>query len=133
MRFSPESKHGANAGLGVARDLLEPIKKRFPGCTYADLYTLAGCVAIESMGGPRIEWRSGRSDAKDESSCPPDGSLPDASQGPPHVRCVFGRMGFNDREMVALIGAHAVGRCHKDRSGYDGPWTRAPTTFSNEV
>lgn len=133
MRFSPESNHGANAGLGVARDLLEPIKKKFPGCTYADLYTLAGCVAIESMGGPHIEWRAGRSDAKDESSCPPDGSLPDASKGPSHVRCVFGdRMGFNDREMVALIGAHALGRCHKDRSGYDGPWTRSPTTFSNE-
>jgi len=26
-------------------------------------------------------------------------------------------MGFNDREMVALIGAHAVGRCHENTSG----------------
>ena len=26
-----------NAGLHVARDLLEPIKQKFPGCTYADL------------------------------------------------------------------------------------------------
>lgn len=34
-------------------------------------------------------------------------------------------------EMVALIGAHALGRCHTDRSGYNGPWTNAPTTFSN--
>jgi len=133
MRFSPESNHGANAGLKIARDLLEPIKQRFPGCTYADLYTLAGCVAIEQMGGPQINWRPGRSDAKDESSCPPDGSLPDASQGPSHVRDVFAhRMGFSDRETVALIGAHALGRCHTDRSGYSGPWTRAPTTFSNE-
>jgi hypothetical protein len=40
--------------------------------------------------------------------------------------------GFNDREIVALIGAHALGRCYEDRSGYKGPWTRAPTTFSNE-
>jgi len=45
---------------------------------------------------------------------------------------VFYRMGFDDREIVALSGAHAVGRCHTDRSGFDGPWTRAPTTFSNE-
>jgi cytochrome c peroxidase len=40
-------------------------------------------------------------------------------------------MGFNDREIVALIGAHCLGRCHTDRSGYKGPWTRAPTTVSN--
>jgi cytochrome c peroxidase len=33
--------------------------------------------------------------------------------------------------MVALIGAHTLGRCHTDRSGYKGPWTNAPTTFSN--
>jgi cytochrome c peroxidase len=37
-------------------------------------------------------------------------------------------MGFNDREMVCLCGAHALGRCHTNASGYDGPWTRAPET-----
>jgi catalase (peroxidase I) len=34
-----------------------------------------------------------------------------------HIRDIFGRMGFNDKEAVALCGAHAVGRCHTDRSG----------------
>ena len=24
-----------------------------------------------------------------------------------------------------------MGRCHTDRSGFEGPWTNAPTTFSN--
>ena len=97
MRFSKESNHGANAGLQIARDLLEPIKKKYEGCTYADLYTLAGCVAIEAMGGPKIAWRNGRSDAKDESSCPPDGSLPDASQGQDHIRNIFYRMSVQHR------------------------------------
>jgi len=41
-------------------------------------------------------------------------------------------MGFNDKEIVVLSGGHALGRCHEDRSGYTGPWTNAPTTFSNE-
>lgn len=41
-------------------------------------------------------------------------------------------MGFSDREIVALLGAHALGRCHTDRSGYWGPWTFAENTFSNE-
>ena len=39
---------------------------------------------------------------------------------------------FNDQEIVALSGAHAVGRCHADRSGFDGPWQHSPTSFNNE-
>jgi len=42
-------------------------------------------------------------------------------------------MGLNDQEIVVLVGGgHTLGRCHKDRSTYVGPWTRAPTTVSNE-
>jgi catalase (peroxidase I) len=41
-------------------------------------------------------------------------------------------MGFNDQEIVALSGAHALGRCHADRSGFDGPWTFSPTTLTND-
>jgi cytochrome c peroxidase len=66
------------------------------------------------------------------SACAPDGNLPDALQGESHIRDIFYRMGLNDREIVALSGAHALGRCHTDRSGFSGPWSRAPTTFSNE-
>uniref|UniRef100_A0A7R9VR88 Cytochrome c peroxidase, mitochondrial n=2 Tax=Chlamydomonas euryale TaxID=1486919 RepID=A0A7R9VR88_9CHLO len=131
MRFSPECEHGANAGLAKAREILEPIKRRFPWITYADLWTLAGATAVEAMGGPVIPWRPGRIDKPDSSHCTPDGRLPSADKGAPHIRDVFGRMGFDDREMVALIGAHALGRCHADRSGYVNPWTNAPTTFSN--
>ena len=51
-----------------------------------------------------------------------------------HFNCLGGLSlrRFDDQEMVALSGAHALGRCHPDRSGWDGPWTNAPTTFSNE-
>lgn len=34
-----------------SRALLEPIKAKYPWISYADLWTLAGVVAIESMGG----------------------------------------------------------------------------------
>ena len=40
-------------------------------------------------------------------------------------------MGLSDKYIVALSGAHALGRCHTDRSGFQGPWTYSPTTFSN--
>ncbi len=46
------------------------------------------------------------------------------AQDSQHIRDIFYRMGFNDREIVALIGAHTLGACHADRSGYVGPWTR---------
>jgi cytochrome c peroxidase len=48
--------------------------------SYADLWTLAGAVAIEELGGPSIPWRAGRTDAVDGSACPPDGRLPNASK-----------------------------------------------------
>lgn len=41
-------------------------------------------------------------------------------------------MGFNDQEIVALAGAHALGRCHRDRSGFEGPWTFSPTMLTND-
>jgi len=131
MRFKPECDHGANAGLSVARDILEKVKHQHPDISYADLWTLAGVVAVEEMGGPKIKWSPGRTDAQSGAACPKDGRLPDASQGPKHVRDVFYKMGFNDQEIVALAGAHCFGRCHPNRSGYTGPWTRSPTTFSN--
>jgi cytochrome c peroxidase len=131
MRYEPESKHGANAGLEVARALLEPIAKKYPGVTVSDLWQFAAVTAIEEMGGPKVPFRFGRVD-KTAEGCTPDGRLPDASQGADHLRNIFYRMGFNDQEIVALSGAHALGRCHTTRSGYDGPWTKAPTMFSND-
>ena len=104
MRFKPESTDGANAGLEHARAFLQPIKIANPWISYADLWTLAGVVAIEAMNGPIVPWKGGRSDvppqvaaAAPEKVVPPNGRLPDAAQGASHVRDVFYRMGFNDQ------------------------------------
>ncbi|KAJ7058569.1 heme peroxidase [Mycena amicta] len=131
MRFAPESLHGANAGLDVARDLMEKIKARFPWISYGDLWTLAGVAAVQEMDGPKVPWRPGRIDGTLD-HVTPDGRLPDGTQGGAHLRAIFGRMGFNDQEIVALSGAHALGRCHATRSGFEGPWTFSPTTMTND-
>lgn len=102
-----------------------------PWITYSDLWILAGVCAIQEMQGPIIPYRPGRMD-KDVAACTPDGRLPDASKEQSHLRAIFGRMGFNDQEIVALSGAHALGRCHTDRSGFDGPWTFSPTVVTND-
>eukprot|EP00656_Telonema_subtile_P018680 TRINITY_DN20118_c0_g1_i1.p1 TRINITY_DN20118_c0_g1~~TRINITY_DN20118_c0_g1_i1.p1 ORF type:complete len:200 (+),score=54.40 TRINITY_DN20118_c0_g1_i1:241-840(+) len=138
MRFSPEADHGGNAGLNWARNMLEPVKAKYPNLSYADLYIFAGKVAIEAMGGPEVGFRAGRSDvagaeAPSKGSVhSPDGRLPDGDKGAQHLRDIFYRMGLNDQEIVALSGAHSTGRCHTDRSGFWGPWSLSPSTFSNE-
>lgn len=50
-RFPAEKGIDANKGLNIAHDLLEPIKQQFPWISYSDLWTLAGAVAIEDLGG----------------------------------------------------------------------------------
>lgn len=132
MRYEKEGGDPANAGLQHARAFLEPIKRQFPWITYADLWTLAAVVAIEEMGGPHISWRGGRTDFTDDTKIPPRGRLPDGSKGPDHLRWIFYRMGFSDQEIVALSGAHNLGRCHSDRSGFEGKWVNNPTRFSNQ-
>lgn len=64
------------------------------------------------MGGPAVFWKSGRIDKDPRKitakEIPPNGRLPDASRGPPHLRDIFYRMGFNDQDIVALSGAHCT-------------------------
>lgn len=133
MRYEAEGGDPSNAGLQHARLFLEPVKRQHPWITYADLWTLAGVTAIEAMGGPSIPWLPGRTDFVDDSKLPPRGRLPDAAQGADHVRHVFYRMGFtDDRDLVALCGAHNLGRCHAANSGFEGKWVNNPTRFSNQ-
>ena len=58
----------------------------------ADLWTFAGCVATEFMGGPQVPFRFGRWDDDDSRNCPPDGRIPDGALGADHIRDTFGRM-----------------------------------------
>ncbi|KAK4490119.1 hypothetical protein RD792_000776 [Penstemon davidsonii] len=126
LRFEIELKHGANAGLVNALKLLQPIKDKYSSVTYADLFQLASATAIKEAGGPKIPMKYGRVDVSVPEQCPEEGRLPDA--GPPspaaHLRDVFYRMGLNDKEIVALSGAHTLGRSRPDRSGWGKPETK---------
>jgi len=108
------------------------VKQAHPDLSYADLWTVAGAAAVEFVGGPKVAHTFGRKDKSGPNSDIPNGRLPDASQGAQHLRDVFYRMGFDDRAIVSLSGAHTLGRCHLTRSGFDGPWTRHPLKFDNQ-
>ncbi|XP_010432358.1 PREDICTED: L-ascorbate peroxidase 3, peroxisomal-like [Camelina sativa] len=128
IRNEEEYSHGANNGLKIALDLCEGVKAKYPKITYADLYQLAGVVAVEVTGGPDINFVPGRKDSKVSTR---EGRLPDAKQGFQHLRDVFYRMGVSDKDIVALSGAHTLGRAHPERSGFDGAWTEEPLKFDN--
>jgi len=138
MRFADagEGAFGANAGLPtVGLDLLKPITDKYvpDKISNADLWALAANVAIEYMGGPAIPTRFGRVDAKDASESVESqvGRLPDGDKGIDHLREIFHPKGFDDKDIVALSGAHTVGKCHLDRSGFDGKWTENHLKFDN--
>ncbi|GJR88024.1 probable L-ascorbate peroxidase 6, chloroplastic/mitochondrial isoform X1 [Tanacetum coccineum] len=113
-------------GLVNALKLLQPIKDKYTGVTYADLFQLASATAVEEAGGPKIPMKYGRVDVSGPEQCPEEGRLPDA--GPPspadHLRAVFYRMGLSDKDIVALSGAHTLGRSRPERSGWGKPETK---------
>ena len=112
------------------RDILQPVKRAVPEASTADIWTLAGrrpsrCVAVlrSTMRWADATRRPVQS-ARLRAGCR-------TRRKAPMLRDAY-RMGFDDREIVALSGAHTLGRCHKVRSGFDGPWTSNPLKFDGE-
>ena len=131
--------------------LLWPIKQKYGrSLSWGDLIILAGNAAIESIGGPILGFCGGRLDNDDgfesiklgpskeqELLFPCEGENcdqvlyvnPEGPNGEPspkksasRIKDVFGRMGMNDSETVALIsGGHTIGKCHGALPAGPGP------------
>ena len=87
MRFEPEKSDPANAGLGIIYDMLHVVKKRHPEVTFADLWSAAGSMAVEFLGGPRVPHAFGRQDFPAGIPPPPTA----ACQTPPRALRTCGR------------------------------------------
>lgn len=132
-RFDQETNDASNMGLQNAFAFLKPIKDTFDWISYGDLFTLGGVVALQEMQGPTTPWRPGRKDLL-EKETPENGRLPDGAETEPsYLRSYFAQLDFlNDREIVALMGSHSLGKTHLANSGFEGPWGGAVNIFSNE-
>ncbi|KAK4345453.1 hypothetical protein RND71_035629 [Anisodus tanguticus] len=118
IRNEEEFTHGAN----------KEVKAKHPKITYADLYQLAGVVAVEVTGGPTVDFVPGRRDSK---ISPREGRLPDAKQGVPHLKEVNWFSPFILSSSLCTSMFVLNGRAHPERSGFDGPWTKEPLKFDN--
>jgi hypothetical protein len=137
--MSPQRDWPVNKGLDKVIALLEEIKTEFgEGLSWADLIVLAGTVALEEAGAPRMDFCGGRVDV--------DTSIPDpVSPNLEYMNREFyveGRMnasvddleqytlllGLDPREFTAIMGARALG---KIPGGMGGQRTTTPTTLSS--
>ena len=117
--------------LDIARDALLSIKD-MNSISFSDLWVLASYVAVEEMGGPFIPFEGGRIDATDKSACPPEERIPAWQDTAQEMRHKFKRMGLDDRDLVALMGAHSVGHTYPENSGFPYmQWDNSPTKFDN--
>jgi len=144
----PEYSWRDNAGLPGAQTMLRPLKEKYGDeLSWGDLIVFAGSMAIEEMGGPKMDFCGGRTDytaaeAKMESEIFNNGRpnkhhdliyVDPGQDGAAEVRETFGDMGFNDQETVAISGGgHAFGGCHASRSGFSGYWTSTPDRWTND-
>jgi len=131
----------ANAGLDRIIETLSPV---CDGAlvSRADCWQLAANAATEAASSTplSIPFRVGRVDLGASQSLCADGSafaralnLPNAERSLEHTSAVFvARMGFTEREVTALMGAHTLGRADLGDSGYDGEWTAAASSFDNQ-
>ncbi|KAF5828413.1 heme peroxidase, partial [Dunaliella salina] len=78
-----------------------------PAVSLADLVMLAGAHAVWQCNGPDILLRIGRPDAPGPD---PEGRLPDENSSAALLKANFADKGFSARELVALSGAHTIGK-----------------------
>jgi catalase (peroxidase I) len=140
-----ENSYGENAGLQYAVDAIAPVyaANSNKNVSVADFWVLAAITAIDFSLVPVpqratstppatmfIPWKTGRVDFTANASSPAS-SFPDAETGYDSISAIFTSAGLTTTDMVALIGAHTVGRLNGANSGYTGPWENSPFVFDN--
>lgn len=102
--------------------VLEPVHAELGDVSWADVIANAGALAVERTGGPRVEVGLGRRDADEPSPPAPSPGTLASFEG---LFASFAACGFSLRDLVALSGAHTLGRAE------GRPFTADLFRFSN--
>ncbi|MBL8298402.1 MAG: catalase/peroxidase HPI [Rhodanobacteraceae bacterium] len=112
QRFAPENSWPDNGNLDKARRLLWPIKQKYgQALSWADLFILAGTVAMETMGFKTFGFAGGRPDIWE----PQD----DIDWGP-ETEWLGDKRYRGDRELAAPLGAVQMGLIYVNPQGPNG-------------
>eukprot|EP00878_Enallax_costatus_P011187 GHUV01011681.1.p1 GENE.GHUV01011681.1~~GHUV01011681.1.p1 ORF type:complete len:233 (+),score=37.77 GHUV01011681.1:271-969(+) len=127
-QFESEYKHPGNNGLQEDVEFLLKLRSdRFPGITYADLFSLVGSLGPELAGGPPIAWYPGRLDTTGPAphNPPLSANLPDGMLNATGIQQGWeSYLGLTIREQVIFLGGgHSFGGAEVDASGWNGSFT----------
>ncbi|WP_124981511.1 catalase/peroxidase HPI [Nonlabens xiamenensis] len=112
QRFAPLNSWPDNGNLDKARLLLWPIKKKYgKHISWADLMILAGNVAIESMGFPKLGFAGGRVDAFE-----PEQDIYWGSE----TEWMGNEARYSDSELEGMLGATHMGLIYVNPEGPNG-------------
>lgn len=132
LRFeiNAPSSAGLQRGLQLLQQVQQQLARQNIFVSYADLFQLGGAAGVHFTGGPDIfaQVTMGRKDAT-VADANLNQVLPAASgnQNAPSLKAMFAAKGLTTRELVALSGAHSIGRSRNARPR--GPMTLFPDVF----
>ena len=94
-------------------DIKDAVERECPGVvSCSDILVLSGRDGIVALGGPFVPLKTGRRDGKKSRSEVVEQYLPDHNESISSVLDKFAAMGIDAAGVVALLGAHSVGRTH---------------------
>ncbi|KAJ6935132.1 peroxidase 42 [Populus alba x Populus x berolinensis] len=94
-------------------EIKEAVERECPGVvSCADILVLSARDGIVSLGGPHIPLKTGRRDGRKSRADVIEDYLPDHNESISVVLDRFASMGIDTPGVVALLGAHSVGRTH---------------------
>ena len=120
-----------NAGLKEYSDKIDELYKNYTGkISRADMYALAAVVALNrSTYDAPVKYQGlkhfkvGRKDCSKSPDEDKSVDLPKGTDGTKKTFKFFAKeFGFNEREATTLLGAHTLGKCTLENSGFDGAW-----------
>ncbi|MFN3604963.1 MAG: peroxidase family protein [Leptonema sp. (in: bacteria)] len=117
-----ELKKEENKNLELSVKFIKKIKQIISEepYSYRDIVYLAGAVAVEITGGPYINVIVPSYSDKTFF----EAGIPTIEEGFDSFYKKFQKIGCNKRDMIALMGAHTLGKAEK-------PFTETPFTFDN--
>ncbi|XP_057982271.1 peroxidase A2-like [Malania oleifera] len=115
MNIQSEKEAGPNAnstrGFDVVDDIKAAVEDVCSGVvSCADILAYAAQASVSLAGGPSWEVLGGRRDSLTANPAGANTSLPSPVEGLDNITAKFAKVGLNTTDLVALAGAHTIGR-----------------------